>query len=92
ALRVFILGMGLLFWAMFLPVVCHALCLWFTFKHGEAPWDVLPGTKVRVEGPLLFPVLLFVVLFAAILVLLGIVMVPALQEAGPMLRESPAAG
>lgn len=80
SLRVFILGMGVFYWPWLLPIVCHALCCWYTFKHGQAPWDILAGTKVRSAGIFLFPVLLFVLAFMVILIFLAVLVLPGLFQ------------
>lgn len=86
SIRVFIVGMGILFWI--LPFICHALCLWYTLKNNEAPWDTIAGNKVRVVGPLLVPVFIFMMLFAIVLVLLSLVLMPALFELRQMAEET----
>ncbi len=87
AVRVFILGMGIMFWPMFLPVICHGLCLWFTLRNGEAPWDFVGRSKVRVAGPFFLPGILFMVAFAVVFALLALVLLPSLIELGEKLEK-----
>jgi uncharacterized RDD family membrane protein YckC len=85
SLRVYIVGMGLLIGI--LPVICHALCLWYSLKNNEAPWDTISGMKVRVVGLLFLPVMLFMMLFMIILVLLFLVLMPTIFQFLELLKE-----
>lgn len=78
SIRVYILGMGM--FMSLLPFLCHAFCLWYVLKNSEAPWDTISGMKVRVVGPLLFPVLIFVMLFIIVIVLTFVVLLPTAFE------------
>jgi hypothetical protein len=91
-LRVYIFGMGVFFWPLLLPVICHALCCWYTFRNGEAPWDAIQGNKVRMAGLFLFPLLLFVMLFMIVLILWALLLLPALFEYMEMQGGSPRPG
>ncbi|MEO1834544.1 MAG: hypothetical protein ABGZ49_03555, partial [Akkermansiaceae bacterium] len=64
-----------------------AFCLWYTLKNKEAPWDTLSGMKVRVTGPFLFPVLIFVMLFIIVIILMSIVLLPTMFELQARLEE-----
>ncbi len=86
SLRSYIIGLGLMVHP-FLTGICHVYCLWYLMRCNEAPWDTVIKTKVRVVGPLLFPVLLFTMLFVIILVLLAVVLMPSFIQMLEIVRE-----
>ena len=86
SLRAYIIGLGLMVHP-FLTGICHVYCLWYLMRCNEAPWDTVIKTKVRVVGPLLFPVLLFTMLFVIILMLLSVVLMPTFIEMREIVRE-----
>ena len=86
SLRAFIVGLGLMFDPL-LTLMCHVFCIWYLVRFREAPWDTTAKTRIRVTGPLLFPVLLFIMLFVIIIVLLSLVMMPFFFEAWELVRE-----
>jgi len=85
ALRVYIIGLGLL--QPILTLLCGAFSLWFTLRNGLAPWDVVGRNRVRVAGPTPASLAIFVLLFLLILglLVLGVFLPLALelQEAYP---------
>ena len=80
SLRAYIVGLGLMF-APLLTVMCHTFCIWYLMRFSEAPWDTTAKTRIRVTGPLLFPVILFIMFFVIIVALLSLVLMPAVFQA-----------
>lgn len=85
AVRVYILGLGLMLGIF--TMISHLFGLWFTLKHGEAPWDLMSRNEVRVRGPSPWPVVAFVGLFTVLFVLLSLILVPVAMEMDPRLKE-----
>ncbi len=86
SLRAYIVGLGLMFDPI-LTVMCHIFCIWYLLRFREATWDTTAKTRVRVTGPLLFPVLLFIMFFVIVLVLLSLVLMPVFLQAWEHVRE-----
>lgn len=80
AIRVYIIGLGLLQPLIFL--FTGGFSLWFTLKNGIAPWDVLGRMRVRNAPFEAWRVIVFVMLLAAAMVLLVFaVFLPVMLEA-----------
>ncbi|NNC88545.1 MAG: RDD family protein [Akkermansiaceae bacterium] len=90
SVRVYILGLGVGISLLMIP--CHAFALWFTLRHGEAPWDLMGGNEVQSQGVNAGRVVAFVLLFMAVTILVGILLAPVseaiLEEMRP--AETPA--
>lgn len=79
--RICILGMGLM-QVLFPPLImlCHCFCLWFLMKHGQTPWDFVGGTRQKVVGPLFYPTVLFMFLFAFLFFMVMLLGLPEVQK------------